>query len=232
MRIAQNIELLVISVSRGGMTSEINLTLAWDENHLVLFDTGYPDTVALIADAIKKAGFNVADLTEIILTHQDIDHIGGCKELKEMAPTAKILASSVATPYIDGHKMPTKLYDLNHAQRTLTPQQQSFLEMLEAGFLNRQVMIDQELQNNELIDICGGIRCIATPGHTPGHMSFFLEATQVMVCGDAANVKDGKLVGPNPNMTKDIVEGEKSLAKLMTYPMKIAVCYHTGVLNF
>lgn len=46
---------------------------------------------------------------------------------------------------------------------------------------------------------------VATPGHTPGHVSVHDPATRLLVAGDALNGTDGSdITGPNPRFTPDM----------------------------
>ncbi|MCY8323225.1 MBL fold metallo-hydrolase, partial [Bacillus inaquosorum] len=54
----------------------INPTLIISENAVVLVDTGMPRSENLIAAELEKRGLSINQLTAIILTHQDIDHVG------------------------------------------------------------------------------------------------------------------------------------------------------------
>jgi glyoxylase-like metal-dependent hydrolase (beta-lactamase superfamily II) len=46
-----------------------------------------------------------------------------------------------------------------------------------------------------------GLRVIATPGHTPGHVCVFDPAGSLLILGDAMNNTGNKLAGPNPQYT-------------------------------
>ena len=61
----------------------VNLVLAWDENNLVLIDTGFPGQTDDIVKAIANAGFKAKELTHIIITHQDWGHIGCLMDLQK-----------------------------------------------------------------------------------------------------------------------------------------------------
>ena len=89
MKLAKNLALLPIT--REGM-GNLNLVLAWDDNHLVLVDAGLPGQTDAIAMAIANEGFRAEDLTHIIITHQDWDHVGSVSGLMKLAPTAKVVA--------------------------------------------------------------------------------------------------------------------------------------------
>ena len=41
------------------------------------------------------------------------------------------------------------------------------------------------LDDGEVLDVAGGLRVVATPGHTPGHVSLLHEPTAVLITGDA-----------------------------------------------
>jgi glyoxylase-like metal-dependent hydrolase (beta-lactamase superfamily II) len=43
-----------------------------------------------------------------------------------------------------------------------------------------------------------GLRVIATPGHTPGHVCVFDPAGSLLILGDAMSNIGNKLGGPNP----------------------------------
>jgi glyoxylase-like metal-dependent hydrolase (beta-lactamase superfamily II) len=58
-----------------------------------------------------------------------------------------------------------------------------------------------------------GLRVIATPGHTPGHVCVFDPAGSLVILGDAMNNTD-KLSGPNPQYTADMGQAHQSVKKL------------------
>ena len=58
-----------------------------------------------------------------------------------------------------------------------------------------------------------GLRIVATPGHTAGHLAVFDEDTGVLVAGDALN-NDGRLSGSNPQFTEDAAAAAESVRVL------------------
>lgn len=63
-------------------------------------------------------------------------------------------------------------------------------------------------------DTVFGLRIVATPGHTAGHVAVFDEAGGVLVAGDALNTSDGNVTGPNPSFSSDMPTAMASVAKL------------------
>ncbi len=70
-----------------------------------------------------------------------------------------------------------------------------------------------------------GLRVIATPGHTPGHVCVFDPAGSVLILGDAMNNID-KLSGPNPQYTADMAQAHQSVKKLAKLTFQRAVFGH------
>jgi glyoxylase-like metal-dependent hydrolase (beta-lactamase superfamily II) len=70
-----------------------------------------------------------------------------------------------------------------------------------------------------------GLRVIATPGHTPGHVCVYDPAGSLLILGDAMNNID-KLSGPNPQYTADMAQAHQSVKKLAKLKFDRAVFGH------
>ncbi|MDR1205207.1 MAG: MBL fold metallo-hydrolase [Peptococcaceae bacterium] len=227
MKIAKNIEMLEIGAEFGVMYP----TLLWDDHHLVLIDAGDANQIESVKAAISKAGFSAEQLTTVILTHQDLDHIGGVPNLQAIAPSVKILAHEAEAPYMDGRQTPARLAAMEAGYANLSEERKREYNHLKAVWANLKIHIDQTLSDKEVLPICGGIEAVHTPGHMPGHICLYLRESRVMVGGDALNIENGKLVGPNPGFTQDIVLGNQSLEKVKSYDIQAVVAYHGGLLK-
>jgi len=91
--------------------------------------------------------------------------------------------------------------------------------------------VDELLEDGERLDLASGTRVIFTPGHTPGHMSLYLERSRVLVAGDALTAEEGRLHGPNPPVTLDLDEAARSVSRLAELDVETIVCYHGGVVS-
>jgi glyoxylase-like metal-dependent hydrolase (beta-lactamase superfamily II) len=222
MKIADGVH--VLSIPRGSRQADgfLNLTLILDdENGNALVDTGLPGQEEEISSALADAGIGVQDLNRIIFTHQDLDHVGSGAALVRQSG-AKVLAHNVEAPYIDGGLRPLKPTPEMLEQR---PQMREMMQRLEP------IDVDESLEDGERLDLAGGIRVIFTPGHTPGHVSLYLEGPRVLVAGDALTAEEGHLNGPNPPVTLDMDEAAQSVKRLAELDVETIVCYHGGVVN-
>jgi glyoxylase-like metal-dependent hydrolase (beta-lactamase superfamily II) len=59
-----------------------------------------------------------------------------------------------------------------------------------------------------------GLRVVATPGHTPGHISVLDPVGGILVAGDAVNTEGGKVTGPNPQFSVDMDTANASVKTL------------------
>jgi glyoxylase-like metal-dependent hydrolase (beta-lactamase superfamily II) len=222
MRIANGVYVLTIPRSPQEAGSYLNLTLIVDEeNGTTLVDAGLPDQTEAIGAALVEAGIGVRDLRRIIFTHQDLDHVGSGAALVRQSG-ARVLAHSADAPYIEGRLRPLKPTPEMLEQR---PQMREVLERLEP------VGVDEQVENGSRLDLAGGTQVIFTPGHTPGHISLYLEGSKVLVAGDALTADRGYLNGPNPLATLDMRTAMQSVKRLAYLDVDTIVCYHGGVVS-
>jgi glyoxylase-like metal-dependent hydrolase (beta-lactamase superfamily II) len=222
MRIADGVYVLPIPRSSQEAGGFLNLTLILDEeNGATLVDAGLPGQAEAIGSALAEAGVGVRDLRRMIFTHQDLDHVGSGAALVRQSG-ARVLAHSADAPHIDGSLRLLKPSPEMLEQR---PQMREILERLEP------VGVDEHLEDGERLDLAGGIRVIFTPGHTPGHLSLYLERSKVLIAGDALRAERGYLNGPNPSMTLDMSTALQSMRRLADLDIDTIVCYHGGVVG-
>ena len=69
----------------------------------VLIDTGFPGQFEDIQVEMERVGVSVDKLKVVILTHQDIDHIGSLPDVFENGVSdIKVYAHELDKPYIEG----------------------------------------------------------------------------------------------------------------------------------
>ena len=225
MKIAKNAEMLEIAGERGTLYP----VLIWGDNELVLVDTGLPMQTDALREAVKGAGYSLEQITKVILTHQDLDHIGSAKTLSGMG--AEILAHELEAPYIQGDVTSIRLSDMESRLDELSEGERAFYEQAKKGAPYFFVHVGKPIKDGDLLDICGGIKVLHTPGHTPGHIAVLLVESNIIIAGDAANIADGRLVGADPQYTRDKVQAADSFDKMKGCRPASFVCYHGGFIE-
>ncbi|MEC3606758.1 MBL fold metallo-hydrolase [Bacillus glycinifermentans] len=227
MRMSDGLEMLEIGGEAFGQRMMLNPVLVWDEESSVLIDTGMPGQFEQIRREIEKAGVPISSLQAVILTHQDIDHIGNLPDLlQEAGGRAKSYAHKLEKPYIEGERPLMKTDPKHMDEETKKAMPQALLAILEHP---PKAKIDRELEDGMELPFCGGIRVIATPGHTAGHISLYLKKSKTLITGDALVSSEGVLQPPVPRVTPDMKQAIKSLEKFLDYDIDRVICYHGGV---
>ena len=123
---------------------------------LIMLDTGYQQSLYLVIHNMHLLGLKPENIKYIMLTHGHIDHMGGARSIKELTG-AKIVLGREDKEYATGEK------DLSFAKE---------LGMEFSETFEPDVLVDDgdviELGNTR-------ITAVATPGHTPGAMSYFFD---------------------------------------------------------
>ncbi len=93
-------EILDLKYNFGDMEQHLFPVVLFGDCDVVLIDCGYPGSLDLLEEQLRKHNIQPEELTRLILTHQDDDHMGAAAELKEAYPLIKITASRLEAPYI------------------------------------------------------------------------------------------------------------------------------------
>ncbi len=222
MQLNDDVYVLALPMVREAASFPLNVTLIVDTaNGHTLVDAGLPGQYDAIASALAEAGVRVQDLKRIVVTHQDIDHLGSLPDLVR-ASGARVLAHEVEAPFIDGRQPPRFATPEMLARRPeLRPVAEHF----------QPTPVDELLHDGDRLDVAGGTHVIATPGHTAGHICLYLERSGTVIAGDALTAAEGRLQGPNPAATPDLPTAAASVRKLAGLDVRAIVCYHGGVVD-
>jgi glyoxylase-like metal-dependent hydrolase (beta-lactamase superfamily II) len=213
----------------GNNTFRMDTAVLLDDHDQILIDAGTPDILPLIEAAFKEAGLKIEDLTGIVITHQDQDHIGTLAAIKRRAPRARIYASALQAPGISGKEKPIRLI-LEEAQYETLPPAEKAKTPLPASLWPKveYAEIDRILHDRDQFPWCGGTEILFTEGHIPGHLSLYLRETKTFITGDALVIRDGRPALPE-KFTLDLELAKKDLRDIGNkYEIKDILCYHGG----
>jgi glyoxylase-like metal-dependent hydrolase (beta-lactamase superfamily II) len=157
----------ITRVSRFGF---VNCYLVKEDDGLTLVDAMIPRSAKAIQAAAAELG---APIVRIALTHAHGDHIGSLDALHALAPEAEVLISS---------------RDARLLAKDLTLDPDEPQTKLRGRLPGATTKPTRTVEEGELV---GSLQVIATPGHTPGHVSFLDPRSNTLICGDAFSTLGG-----------------------------------------
>lgn len=177
----------------------VNAYLVDDDGTLALVDSGTPLARRQIVLGLDDAGFEPRDIDRVLLTHYDVDHVGGLGRLEWLDAT--VYAGALDRPLVTGQHSPSLRSHKGLTQRMMGP------------FLSTP---DAEVRAVEDGDTVGSFTVYHTPGHTNGHVCYVSESLSVAFLGDLVRESDGRLE-PSPWLLSEdreqVVESIRRLAE-------------------
>lgn len=204
--------------------SPIHPVLLRDEDGYTLVDTGMIGQFAELESTLEGMNASLSDIKRVIVTHQDIDHIGNLGALLDAIPGLEVWAHADEIPYLTGAQPLIKF----------TPERRAMLPAPILALADQLLMqlpeinISRTLADGDILPLQGGTQVIHTPGHTPGHLCLYFGEQQFLLAADELRVVDDELVGPAPPATPDMPEALRSLKKLTGLKLDKVLCYHGG----
>lgn len=204
-------------------------TILFDQDSWILVDTGMPGTAPAILGLAKQEGIGNQKLNTILLTHQDIDHIGGLPAFQAGKPV--VYAHADDTEVING-KQPFLKVSAERLAGLLAALPDDVRSQFEAAFIRPiSANVDRTMGDGETLPFAGGVTVIHTPGHTPGHVSLYHKASKTLIAGDSMVIHEGVLSKPRAEVTPNMEQALQSLKKYQAYEIANVICYHGGLLQ-
>lgn len=226
MIIDKGIEMLTVRTPTKGQIRPVYLTLVHDGEKALLIDAGFPGQGEEIIEQINDSSISFDKVKQLIITHQDLDHIGSVNELKKHQ-ALEVLAYTDEIKYIEGKVPPHKLAKFENYGEDVPADQQSTWESLKRGFAKARTDVNTPLYDKQTLDF--GLTVIHTPGHTEGHICLYHEPSKTLIAADLFFIDDGELRLPVSELNVSSTQLQKSLDRLKDYDIKQVITYHDGL---
>jgi len=202
-------------------------TLIEVNSKFFLVDCGYEETYEDLIQLLRTKKIEASDLHGILISHDDIDHIGALHKFKEANPGVVVMASQIEEPSLSGKIKSERLNQAENLLNDLPDDQKEWALAFQQSLTSiKRIPVNILLNDNEFIE--NEIKVIHTPGHTKGHLSFYLPSSKLLIANDAFIVENNEFDIANPQFTLDIQAALNSIRKLQTLDIHHVYCYHGG----
>ena len=185
---------------------------------LILIDTTYPTTKALLVQSIWELGFRPQDIRMILHTHGHFDHFGATALLKELSGAKTYLGEGDARMFQERPELALTSFCKYAIPDVFEP--------------------DEIMRDGDIITLGNtSIRIVSTPGHSDGVISFFVTVEEngvPLIAGMHGGAGMNTMCRPfieqyhNEHCRDAFVTG---IARVYEEPVDITLGNHTGQNN-
>ena len=187
-------KIMTLTIPVGFAQTNAYICYNHDTKEGILIDPG--GDAAKIQAQIAKHGLTI---TAILLTHGHLDHIGAADELRASLKVATSTSKKEAALANDQNMNGTAFFRMPPIN----------------------AVIDHFLEGGDETDHgCGKIQVLSTPGHTHGHLSFYLPDADILFSGDCLFAES---YGRYDLPTGDFPTLKQSIMSLFTLPPQTIV---------
>ena len=191
-----------------------NSFLCIEQEGLALVDSGQPGRAETIFDYIRKIGRQPSELTRILITHADWDHVGSAAAIQEETGATVYAGPQTTTLLLEG-KPPDHL-----------PLPLRFIMKFVARYQRLPAPAVETVADGDTLPILEELTVLSTPGHTPDHHAFFSSRAGVLFAGDALSTRGGRLGLPPRIGIADLETARKSARRLLKLTPALFACGH------
>ena len=156
-----------------------------DADGLTIIDTGLPYSQKRILEYVASLGKSARDVGRILITHADLDHYGCLAALQKASGACTYASRLEAASMAKGQSS-------RPVDRSIDTAFKRFMFALMSPLMRATpIQVDEILTEGQVLPVLGGLQAVETPGHSPGHLSYFLPSAGLLFCGDSMR-SDGK----------------------------------------
>jgi glyoxylase-like metal-dependent hydrolase (beta-lactamase superfamily II) len=170
-----------------------NVFLVKDAGEALLIDAGFGDDDSYNQRTEFLAAHSDVKLRYILLTHHHYDHSSGAQRLREKTG-AEIVMHVAEEKWLLSPGEETGDFEIPEDQKEARAQAQKWRE--EAA----RAVPDIRVEDNAVIKVGGiTVQCLHTPGHTAGHLCFYIPEEKVLFSGDNVLGVGTAAISPPPH---------------------------------
>jgi glyoxylase-like metal-dependent hydrolase (beta-lactamase superfamily II) len=162
---------------------------------------------------LRECGFEPADVRRVVLTHLHTDHAGGLYHFSK----SELYVSSRELDAASGIAGRARGYLNQHWPSWFAPTPVEFTDDEPIG----------PFPHTHSLTADGTVRLIATPGHTPGHVSVLVQDDDcfVFLAGDASYTQELMVAGVIDGVAPRVASARQTLQRINSFAMENPTVY-------
>jgi glyoxylase-like metal-dependent hydrolase (beta-lactamase superfamily II) len=193
-----------------------------DADGLTVVDAGLPRSEKKILAYVASLGKSARAVKRIILTHSDLDHVGGLAALHKLTG-ARTYASKIEADAIAAGKPSRQIKPSGFSVQRL------MFALLRPFMKATPFQVDEILKDGQTLPVLGGLRVVETSGHAPGHISLFAPTVGALFCGDSLVTDENGIYGSRRGLTWDDAKAREAESKQAALGARIVCSSHGPV---
>jgi glyoxylase-like metal-dependent hydrolase (beta-lactamase superfamily II) len=186
----------------------------------ILFDCGWPWSGRALVGSLAALSCRPTDIKKIAITHADVDHAGRLASLQAVSGAETFAQAAEA------ERLAREAWRALPGNGAALDPVAGIYALLAARWPPHRVPRISLVNDGD--DIGGGWIAVATPGHTPGHTSYFHPGLRTLIAGDAlGSLRGGMVRPPQPIFTEDGALARRSIRKLADLEPAV-ICFGHG----
>jgi len=216
MKITDNIHLIP--------NVQANSYLILEPDGLTIIDTGMPFSEKQTLKYVASLGRSAEEIKHILITHADLDHYGCLAALKQASGARTYASQPEAEAMEKGISSRPVKRDIGRFQ--------GFMIRLAGKLLKpTPIRVDEILTDGQILPVLGGLQVVETPGHSPGHLSYYAPHARVLFCGDSMKSNDKGLRASRSRNNWDQTMADASMRKQSALGAQIVCPGHGPVVK-
>jgi glyoxylase-like metal-dependent hydrolase (beta-lactamase superfamily II) len=207
--------------------------LVTGDERVLLVDSGIDGTIAEhVGPALRELGLSPADITDVVVSHADVDHYGGNSELRGVAPGARIRSALQDRAWIESWQAISRERYGWYRGHGLDYDAETWQWLEQAA--GPDTPLDGTVSDGERVDL-GGItlEVVALPGHSPGHLGIVHHESRTAIVMDAVLERGvyttaDELISPPPYASVPAYRGTIERLRLLR-PIRLGTSHYAPI---
>ena len=176
-----------LKVEKKGFVDSSSIIAIRDSKGLICIEIGGggEQNIKQTMTLFEGEGLDISDIHTVIISHTHADHMGAIAHFQELVPGITVIDHEVDAPFLKDNTLLNRIFDTDLVPKYFPAKAFDVLEFYAAFCPISESNPDRTVVEGDTLE-CGEyiFEVIHTPGHHPGHISFYERNQGILFVGD------------------------------------------------